>query len=94
MCIRPSIPPGSLGLGERAGNCRLEEAVAFLCLQRGMEHYQISRLPALCQTVSKALIADMSAKLEAVIKTEIGIDDGREMPRVEGVDWAIDRIDL
>ncbi|MFH2122212.1 MAG: hypothetical protein ABIJ50_01820 [Pseudomonadota bacterium] len=43
-----------LGLGERAGNCRLEEAVAFLSLQRGMERYQISRLPALCRTVSKA----------------------------------------
>jgi homocitrate synthase NifV len=43
-----------LGLGERAGNCRLEEAVAFLCLQKGREHYQISLLPALCQTVSKA----------------------------------------
>jgi homocitrate synthase NifV len=43
-----------LGLGERAGNCRLEEAVAFLGLQRGMERYQVSGLPALCQTVSKA----------------------------------------
>ena len=27
-----------LGLGERAGNCRLEEAAAFLCLQQGREH--------------------------------------------------------
>ena len=43
-----------LGLGERAGNCRLEEAVAFLCLQGGMERYQVSLLPALCQTVSRA----------------------------------------
>jgi homocitrate synthase NifV len=43
-----------LGLGERAGNCRLEEAVAFLCLQKGIEHYRINLLPALCQTVSKA----------------------------------------
>jgi homocitrate synthase NifV len=48
------IDATALGLGERAGNCRLEEAVAFLYLQRGMERYQISRLPALCQTVSKA----------------------------------------
>ncbi|MDO9067415.1 MAG: hypothetical protein Q7W05_03030, partial [Deltaproteobacteria bacterium] len=37
-----------------AGNCRLEEAVAFLCLQKGIEHYRINLLPALCQTVSKA----------------------------------------
>jgi len=43
-----------LGLGERAGNCRLEEAVAFLCLRGGMERYQPHLLPALCQTVSRA----------------------------------------
>jgi len=43
-----------LGLGERAGNCRLEEAMAFLCLQKGREDYRISLLAALCQTVSKA----------------------------------------
>jgi homocitrate synthase NifV len=43
-----------LGLGERAGNCRLEEAVAFLCLQGGTERYQIHLLRPLCQTVSKA----------------------------------------
>jgi homocitrate synthase NifV len=43
-----------LGLGERAGNCRLEEAAAFLCLQQGRERYQIHLLPALCHTVSKA----------------------------------------
>jgi homocitrate synthase NifV len=43
-----------LGLGERAGNCRLEEAAAFLCLQQGRERYQTHLLPALCRTVSKA----------------------------------------
>jgi homocitrate synthase NifV len=43
-----------LGLGERAGNCRLEETVAFLCLQRGFKHYRTGHLPALCQTVSQA----------------------------------------
>lgn len=36
----------------------------------------------------------MSEKLEAIIKAEIGVDDGREMPKFEGVDWNIDRIDL
>ncbi len=40
------------------------------------------------------LVAAMSAKLEAAIKAEIGVDDGREMPEVEGIDWRIDRIDL
>lgn len=49
---------------------------------------------AVDRTANAALIMDMSAKLEAIIKTEIGVDDGREMPRVEGVEWAIDRIDL
>lgn len=43
-----------LGLGERSGNCRLEEAVAFLCLQKGVERYQLSLLPQLCRTVSTA----------------------------------------
>lgn len=40
------------------------------------------------------LVLAMSAKLEALIKAEIGVDDGREMPPVEGIDWSIDRLDL
>ena len=40
------------------------------------------------------LIKVMSDKLESIIKNEIGVDDGREMPPLEGVDWSIDRIDL
>jgi arylsulfatase len=40
------------------------------------------------------LIAAMNGKLEAIIKAEIGVDDGREMPRVEGIEWSIDRLDL
>ncbi|MDQ8038205.1 MAG: sulfatase-like hydrolase/transferase [Pedobacter sp.] len=40
------------------------------------------------------LVMAMNKKLEALIKAEIGVDDGREMPVVEGIDWAIDRIDL
>ncbi|MEH3137574.1 MAG: sulfatase-like hydrolase/transferase [Mycolicibacterium neoaurum] len=35
-----------------------------------------------------------SAKLEAVIKEEIGLDDGREMPHFADIDWTIDRLDL
>jgi len=49
-----SIDATVLGLGERAGNCRLEEAAAFLCLQKGKERYQINLLSRLCQTISKA----------------------------------------
>ncbi len=46
------------------------------------------------KTKNAELISTMSAKLESVIKAEIGVDDGREMPKVEGIDWAIDRIDM
>ncbi|AHC23350.2 MULTISPECIES: sulfatase-like hydrolase/transferase [Mycobacteriaceae] len=35
-----------------------------------------------------------SAKLEALIKQEIGVDDGREMPHFDHIDWTIDRLDL
>jgi arylsulfatase len=40
------------------------------------------------------LIATMSGKLEALIKAEIGQDDGREMPDVSKITWTIDRADL
>ena len=43
---------------------------------------------------NSALIATMNGKLEAAIKAELGKDDGREMPHLPGVDWALDRIDL
>jgi arylsulfatase A-like enzyme len=41
-----------------------------------------------------ALVMAMSNKLEAAIKAEIGVDDGREMPDVDGIRWAIDSLDL
>lgn len=40
------------------------------------------------------ILQQMNSKLEAVIKDEIGADDGREMPKFAGVEWSIDRIDL
>ncbi len=41
------------------------------------------------------LVLSASTKLEAVIKSEIGVDDGREMPPQFGdIDWQIDRMDL
>ncbi|PLK50433.1 sulfatase-like hydrolase/transferase [Uliginosibacterium sp. TH139] len=43
---------------------------------------------------SAALLQVMNTKLEAIIKAEIGVDDGREMPAFEGINWQIDRIDL
>ena len=40
------------------------------------------------------LIATLSAKLEAAIKAEIGVDDGREMPEIPKVTWYMDTADL
>ncbi len=41
---------------------------------------------------NRDLIVAMSAKLEALIKTEIGVDDGRELPNIPLVNWAIDKV--
>jgi arylsulfatase len=40
------------------------------------------------------LITTMNGKLEQVIKEEIGVDDGREMPNIPLIQWTIDRVDL
>jgi arylsulfatase len=40
------------------------------------------------------LVAAMNDKLNAAVEAEIGKDDGREMPAVEGIGWALDRVDL
>jgi hypothetical protein len=40
------------------------------------------------------LILAMNEKLEAIIKAEIGVDDGRGLPKIPLVNWAIDRVDL
>jgi arylsulfatase A-like enzyme len=44
--------------------------------------------------INAELIMTMSSKLEAIIKDEIGQDDGRELPRIPTVDWTIQRADL
>ena len=40
------------------------------------------------------LIMTMNGTLEAVIKAEIGKDDGREMPEIPKISWGIDKVDL
>jgi arylsulfatase len=40
------------------------------------------------------LIAEMNTKLESLIKAEIGVDDGREMPDIPKVNWYLDKADL
>ncbi len=49
---------------------------------------------AIDQRANAKLIMTMSNKLEAVIKAEIGKDDGREMPNIPTVDWTIEKVDL
>ena len=40
------------------------------------------------------LLATMNGKLEALIKSEIGKDDGRELPDIAGITWGVDKVDL
>ncbi|WIM09131.1 sulfatase-like hydrolase/transferase [Enhydrobacter sp.] len=40
------------------------------------------------------LLAAMNGKLEALIRSEIGKDDGRELPDIAGITWGVDRVDL
>lgn len=49
---------------------------------------------ALDRTANAATLTTMNGKLEAIIKTEIGNDDGRELPNIAGIDWGVDKIDL
>ena len=44
--------------------------------------------------VNDDLVMAMSDKLEAVIRREIGVDDGREMPHLPSVEWHLEMIDL
>ena len=44
------------------------------------------------RTKNRDLILTMNAKLEALIKTEIGVDDGHELPNIPLVNWAIDKV--
>jgi hypothetical protein len=43
---------------------------------------------------NEAIVLAMNAKLNAAVEAEIGKDDGREMPEVAGISWAIDRVEL
>jgi len=49
---------------------------------------------AVDRTANAALLTTMNGKLEAVIKAEIGKDDGRELPDVAGITWGVDKVDL
>jgi hypothetical protein len=40
------------------------------------------------------LVLAANAKLNAAVKHEIGVDDGRELPNIPFMDWTVDRTDL
>jgi arylsulfatase A-like enzyme len=46
------------------------------------------------RTQNAQALASMNGKLEAVIKAEIGKDDGRELPDIPNITWGLDRVDL
>lgn len=49
---------------------------------------------AIDRAANAALITTMNGKLEAIIKAEIGKDDGHELPEIAGITWGVDKIDL
>ena len=45
-------------------------------------------------TANPELVLAMMNKLEDAIAAEIGVDDGREMPDIAGLNWSVDKVDL
>jgi arylsulfatase len=45
---------------------------------------------AMAKGANEALVMTMNGKLNAAVEAEIGKDDGREMPEMAGVSWAVD----
>lgn len=44
------------------------------------------------KNANRESVMTMNGKLEALIKDEIGVDDGRELPNIPLVTWTIDRV--
>ena len=49
---------------------------------------------AMDRQANGALLMTLNGKLEALIKAEIGKDDGREMPDIPNIAWGLDKVDL
>lgn len=66
-----------LGLGERAGNCRLEEIAGYLALRAGKRPYRTSLFRPLCRFVAKESGRSISASHpligEAIFTCETGL---------------------
>ena len=55
-----SLDATVLGLGERAGNCRLEEVIGYLALVLGEKRYHPEFLPELCRLVAETAGRDIA----------------------------------
>jgi len=51
-----------LGLGERAGNARLEEVIGYLVLNRKKQNYDVHHLKRLCAEVARAAKIEVSPR--------------------------------
>ena len=75
-------------------------AVEQLYQLNDLELYDLQSDPAEMKNLAAArgandaLVASMNAKLNAAMDAEFGKDDGREMPEVAGINWAVGRIEL
>ena len=49
---------------------------------------------ALRKSENEDLVLSMNQKLQKRIQEEIGEDDGRELPKIPGIDWSLAKIDL
>jgi arylsulfatase len=65
-----------------------------------VELYDLERDPgemtnlAADRASNAGLLLAMNGKLEALIRAEIGKDDGREMPDIPNITWGVDKVDL
>ncbi len=65
-----------LGLGERTGNCRLEEVVGFLSLNKSCDRYHPERLAKLCDFVAKAAHTEIAGNHPIVGKNIFTCETG------------------
>lgn len=65
-----------LGLGERAGNSRLEEVLAFLALQKDRESYDLQGLPDLSRMVAEESGREISPSCPIIGENLFSCDTG------------------